>query len=551
VAPRIENAINAFDSCFPFSRGDRSVGAVGGLIMAEKPKRRRIFGPLTYGVLIASVLVYVGFRVGPWVHKQIRCRMLLSELRAGSRSSFFNDKEREFSVLIDPSTSYWVDVSLQDNDTSIRLLGYSLITQAFPEPSQAYPRLISAYSDPVAGIRISAVNAISDYFQSSRSNLPKDCVYDMIKAIDPLLRHHDLSIRFKALNSLMKFPRGIEPIDEAIVSLIDDPDASLKIMVIKKIESFKNISPRVKKLLQSKLDDCDRSVRFAAAETLARFESDRSRKIDLLRDVFKRPGCVAIETDSIGNIIINEEYNKTVNLLTANLGGRETIDFFVSMTRDSDPRVRVNGIEGLWYLGLNYQGFLQGGSSSRSQPIDLTPELFRTDRIAVLVSKLDDPDLRVAFAAAAALSSDVYSKYHDKHEAIDRVLRSVISNRDLSEKTRSDACAILIGRITECDNDQVHFFLKHIDRNDENLYRVMVGRLSTRGMAAKPAIPIVVKLASRFPMQVASVHEFLKQIDPLLAKKFFEERLRFNINEFVEDEVPVDYGDAPIPMKEE
>jgi HEAT repeat protein len=519
--------------------------------MADKPKRRRIFGPLTYGVLIASVLVYVGFRLEPWVHKQLRCRTLLSELRTATGPKKFWDKAREFSVFIDPSTSNWIDVAIKDKNASVRALAYSLVPQAFAHPEQAYPRLIRAASDPEAYVQLSALRSAVDLSKNMNKIDRMKYFNKYMKMFDCILKNPDPSTRIGALDCLTSLPLDGGNLEDTVSSMIDDRLDVIRLKTIYNIGKFKKISPRVKKLLESKLEDCDRSVRFAAAETLARFESVRSRRIDLLRDVFKRPGGDEIETDSIGNIIINEEYNKTVELLTANLGGRETIDFFVSMTRDSDPRVRVNGIEGLWYLGLNDQRFLEGGSSSRSQPIDLTPELFRTDRIAVLVSKLDDPDLRVAFAAAATLSSDVYSKYDDKHEAIDRVLRSVIANRYLSEKTRSDACAILIGRITECDNDLVNFFLKHIDRNDENLYRVMVWRLSTRGMAAKPAIPIVVKLASRFPMQVDSVRELLKQIDPLLAKQFFEERLRFNVNEFVEDEVPVENGDAPIPKIEE
>ena len=130
--------------------------------MAEKPKRRRIFGPLTYGVLIASAFVYVGFRLEPWVHKQLRCGTLLSELRAGSSSSIFEDKQREFSVLIDPSTSNWIDVAIKDKDSRIRGWAYCLVPQAFPEPSQAFPRLIRAASDSDANVQLDALRSAVD-----------------------------------------------------------------------------------------------------------------------------------------------------------------------------------------------------------------------------------------------------------------------------------------------------------------------------------------------------------------------------------------------------
>ena len=515
--------------------------------MAEQTKRRRIFGPLTYGVLIASAFVYVGFRLEPWVHKQLRCGTLLSELRASSGSSIFEDKEREFSVLIDPSTSNWIDVAIKDKDARVRGLAYLLVPQAFPDPSQALPRLIRAASDPDPFVQLDALRSAVDLSRDMNKIDIEKFVNKTMKMLEHLLKNPDPSIRIGAFDRLTSLTHDGAALEETVASMIDDRLGVIRLCTIKNIGKFKTISSRLKRLLESRLEDRERSVRFAAAATLARFESERTRRIDPLRSAFRHPDISYDEQIGVGESGLNDEYNDALQSLMENLGVVETIDFFISMMRDSDPRVRVNGIEGLWFLGLNYQRFFARGSSSRSQPIDLTPDLFRTDRIAVLVSGLDDPDLRVAFEAAAALSSDIYSKYHNKYTTIDRVLRSVIANHDYSVNTRSMASSILIKHTTEWNEELERFFLKNLGINDLLIFRSLILSLSKRGMAGKPAIPLVVKLASRFPMQVESVRELLNNIDPSVGDKFFEESLRSNINESIEDEVPVENGDAPIP----
>ena len=522
--------------------------------MAEKPKRRRIFGPLTCGVLIASALVYVGFRLEPWVQKQLRCRTLLSELRTATGSNRW-DKEQKLKDLIDPSTRYWVDFALNDQDPSIREIGYRLVDRAYPDSSQAIDKLLKTLADPAPLNRIAALESIKTIIISTSNNMP-DCYLTIINSVSPLLRHQDPSTRIAALSCLKSLPREVSSIEETTASMMEDPDVDVRLFAIRKVDSVKTPAPIVKAKLESLLNNNDIRIRNAAAEKLVELESDRDRKSDYLKTLMRYPDPYEVELNDTGDIAVIIDHYNAIQSIVFHIGRRATIEVFVGMLNDSDPRIRAKAASVLGYMGGFDRSLGRTSLDSSKSPEEVhsdgsRSDLFQIGLVEALERKLDDPDRNVRFAAASALSSRYISEFIKDFSTIDPLLRAMIVDQDLLSRTRSGASTLLLAHSPEWNKDIERFFLKNLGRYDTELFHTILTNLSRRGSRAKPAIPMILNLCERFPSESKTALSTLSKIDLDVAERFEAEILRKQEGriDHVADETSVGNGDTPNEKK--
>jgi hypothetical protein len=490
--------------------------------MAEKPKRRRIFGPLTYCVLVAAAIVLLGHYLYPLIEKHYQCGRLLRDLHSATTNRKFWI-EREFTKRIDPSTSYWVDLGLKDDDPLIRRLAFSVIPRAYPPTSKAYAMMIKAFSDPDPSIRRDIAYQIINLYHKNKHFFDQIKCRETIIEAAPLLKDSLTSVRGAAIKLIEAFPRDLAGIDDIKATMLNDPFPNHRLDAIAYVSSCADPTPAIKKLVESKLNDPDESVRLFTAETLAKHVDDRDQKIAYLKSVVRYPQDVRIKRNSQSFFSLNYEYVSIIRSIERLTGERETIDFLFGMVRDSDPRVRAKGIAILQLCKDSYSRMRNIPNISRAPPIDYASDILRVNRIADLVRTLDDPDAHVRLAAVILFLSEPFSMFQRDTSSLDRVLRGIIADRQISMKDRSDACYFLLARVSKWDDELGNFFLSNLDRNDEELFQTLLMKLDRLGPQAKPAIPVMLKLIDRFPFDRKSFHIVLNHIDSVAADKWDRE----------------------------
>ena len=490
--------------------------------MAEKPKRRRIFGPLTYGSLLVTAIVLLGTYLYPWVEKQYQCGRLLREMHSATANRKFWI-EREFAKRIDPSTSYWVDLALKDDDPHVRRIAYSVIPRAFHSTSKAYAMMIKAFSDPDPSIRRDIAYQIINLYYKNQHFFDQIKCRETIIVAAPLLKDSHTSVRAAAIKLIEAFPRDLSGIDDIKATMLNDPFPNHRRHAIAYVSSCADPTPAIKKLVESKLNDPDESIRLFTAETLTKHENDRDQKIAYLKYVVRYRQDVRITRNSQAFFSIDYDHVSTICSIERLTGERETIDFLFGMVRDSDPRVRTKGIAILQLCKDSYSRMRNISNISGSPPIDYASDILRENRIADLVRTLDDPDAHVRLAAVILFLFEPFSRFQRDPSSLDLVLRGIVADRQISMKDRSDACYFLLARVSKWDDDLGNFFLSNLDRNDAELFQTLLMKLDRLGPQAKPAIPVMLKLIDRFPSERESFHMVLNHIDSVAAEKWDRE----------------------------
>lgn len=224
-------------------------------LMAEKPRRRPIFGPLTYVTLIVAALVFTGNRLRPWASAHYRCWSLLRQLRSPNLPDRMMIEE-SFAQEIHPSTEYWLTQALKDPDPLISQFARELdlkLHEGSPRTILALKRSLDS-GDPLE------IPTILQYVEQMPLRLgirlPLKERRELVKTIISLLDRNDPLIRKAAAQSLASFAVDLDLSHDRLHEIAkNDNDLNVRMQALSTIVRIdRDQNHRVKALLDEPLD---------------------------------------------------------------------------------------------------------------------------------------------------------------------------------------------------------------------------------------------------------------------------------------------------------
>ncbi len=497
--------------------------------MAEQTKRRRHFGPLTYGALVLSALSFASIM---WLYLLIEPNVVCCNLLRKLHETSGLDRAQlqiQFRDAVDPGTSYWLDCALEDLDPEVREFAMCLIDKAFPDPARATTRLIKRIKDRSIPIRLVAIDMISAKIRGDKKRIDPKTKTKAIAAIESLLSDPDLGVRFSAFRRFDEFSDEKAKVNYYLRKLSCDVSPKSRIASISILKSKSDGDSAYVDLIESSISDPNSEVRSAAAGAICDLKIEGSRKIyNIQRYLFHRDDeKLRSDIRIVDFYTVNDR--KIITTLIENLGEKTTNDLLIESLNDRDPRFLIKILNYIGVVGDLSRGDFRLGiviplSIRNGIPIKrlnerrAIPDIFSRGRIEAIAKNLNDEEGVVRLATAEVLLKYLYNADVVNLEEVDQKIRQIIfDHKNYNTELRAHACSLFMNQSIFWSREIEEMLLNDLNPNnddDSDIVATALSSISKLMAYTERATPTILKLIERFPEHRSLAIDVLKHTDP-------------------------------------